>query len=170
MGDTLNKHIGVVVNGGASMQVLPEELPADVCAPKTKRKYCNSICKHFGLKLVRVGGNGNCLFVSCAKVLSCLGIYVDASTLRQQAVDFLRECYFELGHGVLGERCCLEMEHEVHAKIPLVSCTRTYDGFVPRTMEEYLSATADITVWACGYHWIRAVASHAIDLPRLLFL
>ena len=118
------------------MQVLHEQLPASVCAHTAKKKYCDAICKHFGLKLVRVGGNGNCFFVSCAKVLSCLGITVDASTLRQQAVDFLRECYFELGHGVLGERCCLEMEHEVDAKIPLVSCTRTYDGFVPRTMEE----------------------------------
>jgi hypothetical protein len=94
MEETLNKHIGVFVNGGASMQVLPEELPASVCAPKTKKKYCDSICKHFGLKLVRVGGDGNCLFVSCAKVLSCLGITVDASTLRQQVVLFLRECYF----------------------------------------------------------------------------
>ncbi len=146
-------------NGGTSMQVLPEELPANVCAPKTKKKYLDSICKHFGLKLVRVGGDGNCLFVSCAKVLSCLGIIVDASTLRQQVVLFLRECYFDAGHGVLGERCCQDMEHEVLAAIPLVSCTQTYNGFVPHSMDDYLTATADTSVWACGYHWIRAVAS-----------
>ena len=147
------------------MQVLHEQLPDSVHAPATKKQYLDSICKHFRLKHARVGGNGNCFFVACAKVLSCLGITVDASALRQQVVAFLRECYFDRLHGVLGERCCIEMEHEVHARIPLVSSTARHNGFVPDTMESYLTATADIRVWACGYHWIRAVASlHAVSI------
>jgi hypothetical protein len=59
----------------------------------------------------------------------------------------------------------MEMEHEVDARIPLVSSTALYNGFVPESMESYLTATADISVWACGYHWIRAVASlHAVSI------
>jgi hypothetical protein len=151
------------------MQVLHEQLPPSVCAPTTKKKYLDLICEHFGLKLARVGGNGNCFFVACAKVLSCLGITVDASVLRQQVVAFLRECYFHQLHGVLGERCCMEMEHEVDARIPLVSSTALHNGFVPESMESYLTATADISVWACGYHWIRAVASlHAVSIVLVI--
>ena len=107
--------------------------------------------------------------MACAKVLSCLGITVDASDLRQQVVAFLRECFFDELHGVVGERCCIDMEHEVMARIPLVSSTHLYNGFVPESMDSYLTATSDIGVWACGYHWIRAVASlHAVSIVLVI--
>jgi hypothetical protein len=137
------------------MEVTAEALPPSIFDLQGVGKYRDAVCQHLGLFLKRVGGNGNCFFVSCSSLLSTLGLQVSATNLRLQVVDFFRECK-EGSHGLLGERCMVDIGYETSEA--LVSSSTRYNGRIPESVEFYLNASTDNCVWVAGYHWIRAVA------------
>ncbi len=69
---------------------------------------------------------------------------LDANTLRQQVIAFLRECV-DGQHGALGERCVCEIEAELNEE--LIGAKKT---IYPLTPEAYLNASTSNRVWVAG--------------------
>jgi len=152
-----------------AMEVSHYQLPVAVFNNATIGKYRDAVCRHLHLRLKRCSGSGNCFFESCALLLPSLRL--DANTLRQQAIAFLRECV-HAEHGALGERCLFEIESELNEEL-IGAKKQTF----PLTPEAYLNASASNRVWVAGmglglgfwvclgltpqpgYHWVRAVSA-----------
>jgi hypothetical protein len=118
-----------------------------------------------------IGGSGDCFFQSISSLLKHVPKAiaselqhsdfwdVDPTLLRLQVVSWLRECAAGQ-HGILGERCVLDMEEELGRE--LVTSGRQC-AKKPESIDEYLDASANVGVWVQGYHWLRAV-SHIFNV------
>jgi hypothetical protein len=125
--------------------------------PHEYKKYRDAVCKALHLTYERIDGDGNCFFASVsALLLRHRELTMDAHSLRQVVVGFLRECHNK-EHGILGERCETDMEEELGH--PLESNSRKTNGLIPSTCTQYLDLMANDGVWVQGYHWPRAVAA-----------
>jgi hypothetical protein len=126
------------------------------------KKYRDAVCSTLDLHFQQVDGLGDCFFHSVAVLLQYVrqpdgAIWEkDPSCLRQEVTLWLRECV-EMQHGIVGERCVMDMEGEVGTE--MVSSSRKNSGIIPDNIREYLDVSAIDGVWVQGYHWLRAVAS-----------
>ena len=122
-----------------------ENLPAEVEVMFTARetkKYRDYVCSHYKLHYVQVPGNGNCFFLSVAMLLD-----IDPTDLRQQLVEWLRQC--EASHDPISQDCCVTMEREV--QVPLIKLVgKKWVERSPATVLEYLKMSSEDGVWVAG--------------------
>jgi hypothetical protein len=116
------------------------------------KKYRDAVCRTFNLHFKAIGGNGNCFFDSVSNLLSSDH---NPSTIRNDVIRFLRSC-FNGYHDVFGERCAMYMNDELGKDLVSEGSRRV--NVVPRTVAEYLDASACNGVWVEGYHWLLAVS------------
>jgi hypothetical protein len=120
---------------------LPAEVKGKFTANETK-KYRDYVCSHYKLRFVPVAGNGNCFFLSVAMLLD-----IDPIELRQQLVDWLRQC--GASPDPVSQDCCLTMQKEV--KVPLTRLVgKKWVSKSPADVLEYLLMSSEDGVWAAG--------------------
>jgi hypothetical protein len=125
-------------------------------------RFRRAVCSHLELIWLSSTGNGNCFFEAVCMLLRSVSIQPDltAAQLRANVVHYLRLCPGSTQD--LPERICAEMFDELSE--PLVCSTRgrlngiKLNGLEPRSVEEYLDASACDGVWIRGMHWLRAVS------------
>lgn len=125
-------------------------------------RFRSAVCTYLQLRWSSSSGNGNCFFESVCMLLRSVSIQPDltAAELRANVVEYLRLCPGSTED--LPERICVEMSDEL--SVPLVCSTRGHlngiklNGLEPRSVEEYLDASACDGVWIRGMHWLRAVS------------
>jgi hypothetical protein len=126
------------------------------------KKYRDAVCNALDLHFHQVDGMGDCFFHSVSVLLQHVpqpdgGMWdKDPTCLRQEVTLWLKECV-EMQHGMLGERCVMDMEGEMGTA--LISSSRKNSGMIPESIREYLDVSAIDGVWVQGYHWLRAVAA-----------
>jgi hypothetical protein len=121
------------------------------------KKYRDAVCDLLQLSFIPIDGQGDCFFASLSRLLQYQrALNLNAHDLRQQVVQFLRECQNK-EHSILGERCVVDMEGELGE--PVTGLSRKNSGLTPDTVDEYLDVSAIDGVWVQGYHWPRAVAA-----------
>jgi hypothetical protein len=129
-----------------------EALPGDLTFKKNEfKKYRDAVCALLGLSYLPIGGNGNCFFESVAALLHFIDIRMDARHVRRKSIEFLLEC-LDGRHGILGERCVIEMENELNKQlVSSVYVRRDQRGqLLPTTVQEYISISSSIGVWVEG--------------------
>jgi hypothetical protein len=120
---------------------LPAEVKGKFTANETK-KYRDYVCSHYKLRFVPVAGNGNCFFLSVAMLL-----HINPIELRQQLVDWLRQC--GASPDPVSQDCCLTMQKEV--KVPLTRLVgKKWVSKSPADVLEYLLMSSEDGVWAAG--------------------
>ena len=120
---------------------LPDEVKGKFTATETK-KYRDYVCSHYKLRFVPVAGNGNCFFLSVAMLLD-----IDPIELRQQLVDWLRQC--GASPDPVSQDCFLTMQKEV--KVPLTRLVgKKWVSKSPADVLEYLLMSSEDGVWAAG--------------------
>jgi hypothetical protein len=146
----------LVVVMAASAYAGTEELPLPLFASfkqKESKRYRDAVCAHLGLSYLPIGGNGDCFFESVSTLLRfAMNARTDAMHVRRKTTDFLLEC---LGHqhGILGERCVIEMENELDKQLVSSIYVRRdllIGQLLPTTVQEYISHSTPSGVWVEG--------------------
>ena len=138
-------------------------------------RYRAAVCNHLGLRYQRIGGDGNCFFVSvCEALKATLGadnvpVYLATpDVLRASLVLFLRTCV-DTGNDELSERIIADLRPELDFALQCSTRAKIDDrpihGFKPSEtsdpLNKYLEAIAADGVWVSGYHWLRAASALA---------
>jgi hypothetical protein len=137
-------------------------------------RYRAAVSNHLGLRYQRIGGDGNCFFVSvCVALKATLGAdNVPASLatpemLRASLVLYLRRCISTAtGNDDLSERISADLRTELDFALQCSTRAkidgRPIHGFKPSETSDplgkYLEAIAADGVWVSGYHWLRAAS------------
>lgn len=111
------------------------------------------VCKHYNLKHVSVGGDGNCFFESFSLLLQPQCTPAD---LRKNCVDLFRQCLDSTQQ--LFETIAIEMEDELGREIVCSRRRLKINGLKPSSVAEYIDAVSNDGVWVQGLHWLRAVS------------
>ena len=138
-----------------------EPLPAHFAAFKKSesKKYRDAVCEFLHLRYLKIGGNGDCFFEAVSALLLLLrGVTLDACDLRHCVCSFLLDCSYT-DHGILGERCVIDMQGELDKRLVSSIVVRRDPALLtPSTILDYITASSRSGVWVEGYHWLRAVA------------